>query len=76
MGQVDNSNVERVVRSRLVDLDDEQAERTENIACTAATMIEAILKNAPPCADQTAAIRLVRQAADTAYDAIALDAMI
>lgn len=74
MGEVNNENVKRVVRYQAPT--PEQIEAHENLACAAETLIETILKNCPPCADRTAAIRKAREAKMTASAAVALDGLI
>jgi hypothetical protein len=46
------------------------------INAAAAVFAQAILENTPSCADQTAAIRLVREARMTANAAIALEGLV
>ena len=52
---------------------DGQVERMQHIRAAAADLADAILKDAPTCPDQTAAIRKVREAAMTANAAIVLE---
>jgi hypothetical protein len=51
----------------------EQVEHYHAIRQAAMTLAETILRHAPSCADQQAAIRLVREAMMTANAAVALD---
>lgn len=53
-------------------VDDRQREQMERIREKAKELAAAILDNTPPCADQSAAIRHVREALMTANTAIAL----
>lgn len=50
-----------------------QPERYDSIRKAARVFAEVILVNTPPCADQTAAIRLLREAVMTANASIALE---
>lgn len=50
---------------------EDQAERYELIRSLARGFAVAILENCPPCADQTAALRKIREAVMTASAAIA-----
>lgn len=52
--------------------DQEQVEHYNAIRQAAMTLAETILRHSPSCADQQAAIRLVREAMMTANAAIAL----
>jgi len=51
----------------------EQLDKYQALRDAAKTFAQAIVDNAPACADQTAAIRHVREAVMTANAAIALD---
>lgn len=53
-------------------LDDEQAQRVERIRQAGAAFAQIIRDNSPNCADQTAALRKVREAVFTANAAVAL----
>lgn len=68
---VNKDNFERVLNYHGVN--QKQLERMENIRKTAKWMVAAILDNAPTCADQQAAIRLVREAMMTANVAVVLE---
>lgn len=74
MKQLTDKQIKESVRYRKPTED--EIERHENLACCAETFIESIVKNCPPCADTTAAIRKVREAKMTASAAIALKGMI
>ncbi len=49
----------------------DQAERYEKINAAALNFAEVVIENTPKCADQTAAIRQIREARMTANSAIA-----
>lgn len=51
----------------------EQIDAISKIRCAVENLIVCILQNSPSCADQTAAIRKVREAMMTANAAIVLD---
>ena len=70
MGQVTAENVLDVLSHHAPDTGD--LARIANIRQAAHVFAEAILVNAPPCADASAAIRHVREAMFTANAAIAL----
>jgi hypothetical protein len=53
-------------------LDSTESEQVENVRIAAKNLVGVILANVPTCADQTAAIRKVREAMMTANAAIAL----
>lgn len=55
---------------------EEQKLQHERVAVASQHLIEVILENSPKCADQTAAIRKVREAKMTASAAIALDGLV
>jgi len=55
---------------------EEQIKAHEALAVAAEAFIVAIFDNTPKCADQTAAIRHVREAKMTASAAVALDGMV
>lgn len=54
----------------------DQIPKYEEIREAAKTMAKVILSNTPPCADQSAAIRLLREAVMTANAAIALKGLV
>lgn len=74
MGQVTQENAAEVIRYHRPT--EEQIKRHEALAVAAEAMLRAILDNCPPCADTSAALRLVREAKMTASAAVALDGMI
>lgn len=74
MGQVSLANCADVVRYHPPTK--EQIDQHEQLAVAAEQFIACILKNSPACADQSAAIRHVREAKMTASAAVALLGMI
>lgn len=74
MALVSLENVDEVVRYHAPDQG--QINAHEVLAQSAENFIRAILEMCPPCADQTAAIRKVREAKMTASASIALKGMI
>jgi hypothetical protein len=51
----------------------DQIPKYETLRAAASVFAQAIVDNTPPCADQTAALRKVREAVMTANAAVALD---
>jgi hypothetical protein len=74
MALVTLDNVAEVVRYHKPS--EAQINAHEALAIAAENFIRAILLLAPPCADQTAAIRKVREAKMTASAAVALEGLI
>lgn len=74
MGQVTNANVHDVLAYHAPG--DAGLEKIANIRVGAEVFAQAILDNAPACADTSAAIRHVREAMMTANAAIVLEGAI
>ncbi len=74
MGQVTKDNVEQVFTYQKPRED--QIPKFDAIRSAAVALARAILDNCPPCADTSAALRLLRDARMTANAAIALDGAI
>lgn len=74
MGQVTKENMKDVLTYHAPTED--QLSKYRAIRNEAELFITTILNVCPPCADQTAAIRKVREAMMTANAAIALDGMV
>jgi hypothetical protein len=55
---------------------EEQIVQHEKLAVAAENFLRVILEQCPPCADTSAAIRLVREAKMTASAAVALNGMV
>lgn len=71
MGQVTSANVDDVMAYHAPRPD--QMPKYEAVRAAATAFVKVILENTQTCADQQAAVRLVRQAAQTANASIALD---
>lgn len=54
-------------------LSEDQQNRSQNIRAAATLMVEEILENTKPCADQTSAIRKLRELTMTLVQAISLE---
>lgn len=74
MGAVNKDNLDEVFKYHAPK--EGQPEKYEKIRAAAKEFARVILENTPACADQSAALRLVREAGFTANAAVALEGII